>query len=80
MGKIFGVWLPVIAFVAIGFQHVVTNIFIVPTAIFVGQISRADFAPNAIAIFLNNAVGGAIFVGLTYFLVFRPQQSVAHQA
>jgi formate/nitrite transporter len=80
VGKIMGMWFPVMAFVAIGFQHVVANMFIVPAAIFAGQMSWAEFAPNVIAVFLGNAVGGAIFVGLTYFLAFRPEQAVAREA
>lgn len=72
VGKIFGMWFPVMAFVAIGFQHVVANMFIIPAAIFAGQMSWAEYFPNFIAVFSGNAVGGAVFVGLAYFLAFRP--------
>ncbi|WP_437609964.1 formate/nitrite transporter family protein [Erwinia sp. V71] len=72
VGKIFGMWFPVMAFVAIGFQHVVANMFIVPAAIFAGYLSWAEYLPNFVAVFLGNAVGGAVFVGLAYFLAFRP--------
>lgn len=72
VGKIFGMWFPVMAFVAIGFQHVVANMFIIPAAIFAGQMSWTEYLPNFVAVFLGNGVGGAIFVGLTYFLAFRP--------
>ncbi|CCG87922.1 formate/nitrite transporter family protein [Erwinia piriflorinigrans] len=71
VGKIFGMWLPVMAFVAIGFQHVVANMFIVPAAIFAGYLSWGEYLPNFVAVFLGNAVGGAIFVGLAYFVAFR---------
>ena len=72
VGKIFGMWFPVMAFVAIGFQHVVANMFIIPAAIFAGQLTWADYVPNFIAVFLGNGVGGAVFVGLAYFLAYRP--------
>ncbi|MXP49886.1 formate/nitrite transporter family protein [Pantoea sp. Eser] len=72
VGKIFGMWFPVMAFVAISFQHVVANMFIIPAAIFAGQMSWAEYFPNFVAVFLGNAVGGAVFVGLAYFLAFRP--------
>ncbi|CAH0201598.1 formate/nitrite transporter [bacteria symbiont BFo1 of Frankliniella occidentalis] len=74
VGKIFGMWFPVMAFVAIGFQHVVANMFIVPAAIFAGYLSWGEYLPNFIAVFLGNAVGGAIFVGLAYFVAFRAPQ------
>ena len=80
VGKIFGMWFPVMAFVAIGFQHVVANMFIIPAAIFAGQMSWAEYFPNFIAVFLGNGVGGAIFVGLTYFLAFRPASEQASAA
>jgi formate/nitrite transporter len=72
VGKVVGMWFPVMAFVAIGFQHVVANMFIIPSAIFAGQATWAECLPNLVAVFLGNAVGGAAFVGLAYFLAFRP--------
>ncbi len=80
VGKIFGMWFPVMAFIAIGFQHVVANMFIVPAAIFAGQLSWAEYAPNFIAVFLGNSVGGAVFVGLAYFLAFRPSAEAVSSA
>lgn len=80
VGKIFGMWFPIMAFVAIGFQHVVANMFIVPAAIFAGYLSWAEYLPNFVAVFLGNAVGGAIFVGLAYFVAYRapqPESSVS---
>lgn len=65
-GKILGMWFPVMAFVAIGFQHVVANMFILPAAIFAGALSWATYAANLVPVFLGNAVGGAVFVGLAY--------------
>ena len=71
-GKVIGMWFPVMAFVAIGFQHVVANMFIIPAAIFAGALSWSQYFPNFVAVFLGNAVGGAGFVGLMYFLAYRP--------
>ncbi|RMS32498.1 Formate/nitrite transporter, partial [Pseudomonas coronafaciens pv. garcae] len=34
IGKVVGMWFPVMAFVAIGFQHIVANMFVIPAAIF----------------------------------------------
>lgn len=67
VGKVFGIWFPVMAFVAIGFQHVVANMFVIPAAIFAGEVTWAQYLPNFISVFLGNAVGGAVFVGLAYY-------------
>ncbi len=72
-GKVAGIWFPVTAFVAIGFQHVVANFFIIPAAIFVGELSWIDFFQNVIPVWLGNLVGGAIFVGGIYTFTYWKQ-------
>ncbi len=43
-GKILGIWFPVMAFVAIGFEHSVANMFFIPTAMFYGaDITWCEF-------------------------------------
>lgn len=69
-GKILGIWFPIMAFVAIGFQHVVANMFIIPAAIFAGQSTWTDFWANMVPVFLGNAVGGAVFVGAFYWAAY----------
>lgn len=71
IGKIVGMWFPIMAFVAIGFQHVVANMFVIPAAIFAGHFSWADFAGNIVPAFIGNAIGGAVFVGFAYFFSFQ---------
>jgi formate transporter len=73
-GKVIGIWFPVMSFVAIGFQHVVANMFVIPAAVFAGHLSWFDFIMNIIPVFLGNAVGGAIFIGLTYYSVYSHHQ------
>lgn len=69
-GKILGIWIPIMAFVAIGFQHVVANMFIIPAAIFAGHFTWLQYLENFAAVFLGNAVGGAIFVGGFYWVAY----------
>lgn len=69
-GKIIGIWFPVMAFVAIGFQHVVANMFIIPAAIFAGHATWADWLYNFVPVYLGNLVGGGLFVGFAYYLVY----------
>ncbi|MGG0658361.1 formate/nitrite transporter family protein [Rummeliibacillus pycnus] len=73
VGKIAGIWFPVTAFVAIGFQHVVANMFVIPAAIFAGQATWTEFISNVIPAFLGNVVGGAVFVGLIYFISYQKE-------
>ncbi|GGA72214.1 formate/nitrite transporter family protein [Ornithinibacillus halotolerans] len=69
-GKILGIWFPIMAFVAIGFQHVVANMFIIPAAIFAGAFNWIIYLENFVAVFLGNAVGGAFFVGTFYWMAY----------
>lgn len=71
-GKILGTWFPVMVFVAIGFQHVVANMFVIPAAIWAGApITWMQFAGNMLAVYLGNVLGGTILVGGLYFLACR---------
>lgn len=70
-GYIAGIWLPTMAFVAIGFQHVVANMFLIPAAIFAGHATWGQYAANFIPVFLGNAVGGSLFVAGIYHLAYR---------
>lgn len=70
-GKILGIWFPIMAFVAIGFQHIVANMFVIPAAIFAGAVTWTEYFQNFIPVFLGNVVGGALFVGLAYFVTYQ---------
>lgn len=69
-GKILAIYFPIMAFVAIGFQHVVANMFLIPAAIFAGDLTWLDFLQNFVPVFIGNAIGGAIFVGSFYYLTY----------
>ncbi|MBO9600279.1 MAG: formate/nitrite transporter family protein, partial [Cohnella sp.] len=69
--KLFVIWLPTMAFVAIGFQHVVANMFVIPAAIFAGHFNWLDYFRNFVPVFLGNATGGAIIVAWAYRKVYK---------
>ncbi|MET3207178.1 UNVERIFIED_CONTAM: formate/nitrite transporter [Paenibacillus sp. PvR008] len=78
-GKIMGIWFPTMAFVAIGFQHVVANMFLIPAAIFAGHFSWADYIMNFIPVWLGNLVGGSLFVAGAYWLAYlKKPHTAAH--
>ncbi|KAA6417185.1 MAG: formate transporter [Trebouxia sp. A1-2] len=72
ISKIAGIYLTISAFVAIGLEHSVANMFIIPLAMAVG----ADISPstyllkNLLPVTLGNIVGGAIGVAGFYSYVY----------
>jgi len=64
-GKMVGVWFPISMFIAIGFEHSVANMFILPAGIFSGApLSWADvLVKNLIPVTIGNAIAGAFVVG-----------------
>lgn len=70
-GKILAIWFPIMGFVAIGFQHVVANMFVIPAAIFAGHFGWADYFANFVPVFIGNAIGGGVFVSFMYWMVHK---------
>lgn len=71
-GKILAIWFPVMAFVTLGFEHSIANMFFIPTAIFHGaDISWGSFLiDNLLPATLGNIVGGGLFTGGLYWFVY----------
>jgi formate/nitrite transporter len=71
-GKVLAIFFPIMAFVAMGFDHVVANMFFIPAAIFshVQGIGWDDAIKNWIFAFLGNLVGAAIFVSTSYWYLY----------
>lgn len=72
VGKFFGIWFPIMAFVCIGFEHSVANMFFIPLGIFLGApVTWGQFfLNNLIPVTLGNIVGGAVFVACAYWFVY----------
>ena len=72
VGKFFGIWFPIMAFVCIGFEHSVANMFFIPLSIFLGaEVTWAQFfINNLIPVTLGNIVGAAVFVACAYWFVY----------
>ncbi|HZG71420.1 MAG TPA: formate/nitrite transporter family protein, partial [Chondromyces sp.] len=68
--KILAIWFPIMAFVTIGLQHIVANMFVIPAAIFAGHFTWGEYLSNFVPVFLGNAVGGALFVGGIYWFTY----------
>ena len=72
VGKMAGIWLPVMGFVALGMEHSVANMFFIPAAIFSGlDASWADFLMgNLLPATIGNIIGGGLFIGLAYAWIY----------
>jgi formate/nitrite transporter FocA (FNT family) len=68
--KVVAVWWPTFAFVCLGLDHVVANMFFVPQAIFLGSpdITVGYYIwKSMIPALIGNIVGGGLLVGVVYW-------------
>jgi formate transporter len=68
-GKVIAMWMPIMLFFAMGFEHSVVNMFLFPSAMIMGgNFSISDYMLwNEIPTALGNLVGGLAFTGLTLY-------------
>lgn len=80
--KILGVFFPVMAFVAMGFDHVVANMFFLPAAIFAGvpELGWDDTLRNWALAFAGNLVGAVVFVATSYWYLYLRDDDAAPAA
>ena len=89
IGKIFAIFFPIMAFVAIGFEHSVANMYFIPTGILLMNGAGFSSVPgvdpnllgwinflwrNLLPVTLGNIIGGGFFVGMSYWGAYlRPK-------
>jgi formate/nitrite transporter FocA (FNT family) len=68
-GKVLAMWMPIMLFFAMAFEHSVVNMFLFPSALIMGgHFSVMDYLIwNEIPTVLGNMVGGLTFTGLTLY-------------
>lgn len=68
-GKVIAMWMPIMLFFYMGFEHSIVNMFLFPSGLMLGgNFSIMDyFIWNEIPTVLGNVVGGLTFVGLTLY-------------
>jgi formate/nitrite transporter len=62
-GKVIGMWMPIIVFFYMGFEHSIVNMFLFPSGLMLGDYLIWNEIPTVI----GNLVGGLSFVGLTMY-------------
>src|SRR6185436_12453623 len=80
-GKVIAMWMPIMLFFAMTFEHSIVNMFLFPSAMLVGgKFSVMDYLIwNEIPTVVGNLVGGLAFTGLTLYATHvkpAPKRSV----
>lgn len=85
ISKIWAIYFPIMAFVAIGFEHCIANMYFIPAGIFLHSWANVShplaFDPqsltwatflidNLLPVTIGNIIGGAVFVGMSYWSAF----------
>jgi formate transporter len=80
MDKVIAIIFPITAFVAAGFEHSIANMYFMQLALIIqyaepatagNVLSVAGMFGNLVPVILGNLVGGSVFVGLVYHLIYR---------
>ena len=68
-GKVIAMWMPIMLFFYMGFEHSIVNMFLFPSGLLLGgNFSIMDYLIwNEIPTVIGNLVGGFAFVGLTLY-------------
>lgn len=73
--KVIGTLLPVSAFVAVGFEHCIANMFFLPFGLLLSnEITIAGILYNLSAVIPGNIVGGVVLVGLAYWYIYHDRK------
>lgn len=70
-GKILAIVFPISAFVALGFEHSVANMYLIPIGMLVGTgLDLVGLLGNLVPVTLGNVIGGGVMVAAVYWLVY----------
>jgi len=72
LGKITAMWLPIMTFFALGFEHSVVNMFLIPSGMILGApISMGQFLLwNLLPVTLGNLFAGAFLTGMALYATY----------
>lgn len=85
--KVMAIIFPITAFVAAGFEHSVANMYFYPITLLIQYFSVVevgenvitfyDFMKNLILVISGNLIGGSVFVGLVYHVIYQRNNKAA---
>ncbi len=75
VGKITAMWLPIMTFFALGFEHSVVNMFLIPSGMMLGAPISVGQALlwNLLPVTLGNLVAGALLTGMALYATYPTQ-------
>jgi formate/nitrite transporter len=70
-GKVLVILFPITAFVALGFEHSIANMYLIPVGMMHGGLTDyGSLLANLAVVSAGNIVGGSVLVALVYWLVY----------
>lgn len=70
-GKVLAILFPITAFVSLGFEHSVANMYLLPVAMLHGgQADLGALVANLAVVSAGNVVGGGLLVALVYWVIY----------
>ena len=71
-GKILAIIFPISAFVALGFEHSIANLYLIPFGMLAGDSwDFSAFLFNLVPVTFGNIVGGGLLVAAVYWIIYR---------
>src|SRR6266852_1827099 len=72
VGKIAAMWLPIMTFFALGFEHSVVNMYLIPSAMMLGApISAGQWLFwNLLPVTIGNLVAGTLLTGMALYATY----------
>lgn len=72
VSKIWAIIFPISAFVALGFEHSIANMYLIPVAYFAGaeSMNMMGLLANLVPVTAGNIVGGSGFVAIVYWIIY----------
>jgi formate/nitrite transporter len=79
VGKIAAMWLPIMTFFALGFEHSVVNMYILPSGMMLGAAISVKqvFFWNLLPVTLGNIIAGALFTGAALYATYAAKPAPA---
>jgi len=79
IGKIAAMWLPIMTFFALGFEHSVVNMFLVPSGMMLGApITTGQWLFwNLLPVTIGNLIGGMLFTGMALYATYPTKAALS---
>lgn len=77
IGKVAAMWLPIMTFFALGFEHSVVNMYILPSGMMLGaaiSLKQVLFW-NLLPVTLGNIIAGALFTGMALYATYAAKRA-----